>query len=85
MSAKAIPETDGIRQYRLAAGISQQKLAQLAGCSLSMVRLVESGYRPSTSDVLDRIATVLEDDDPATTGPLADTTTTSGASSRGEG
>jgi transcriptional regulator with XRE-family HTH domain len=48
-----------IRQVRRAAGISQEALAQCAGCSLSMVRLLESGYRPDASNVLDRVLSVL--------------------------
>lgn len=48
-----------LRTERKAAGLSQQRLAELAGCSLSMVRLVEAGYQPEPSDVLDRITLAL--------------------------
>lgn len=49
------------RARRRTLGLSQQRLAELAHCSVSMVRLLEAGYRPShDSAVLSRIATVLE-------------------------
>lgn len=49
-----------MRRERRARGLSQERLAQLAGCSTSMVRLLEAGYEPRSSGVLDRIAHVLE-------------------------
>jgi len=48
-----------IRERRAALGISQQRLAELASCSLSMVRVLESGYEPESSRVRERIASVL--------------------------
>ncbi len=36
-------------ERRKALGISQQKLAELAGCSMGTVRLVEAGYQYSQS------------------------------------
>ncbi len=59
MSANATAAAGSIRDQRRAAGMSQQRLAEIAGCSLSMVRLLESGYVPGSSQVLDRIASVL--------------------------
>lgn len=53
-----------LRQRRDAAGLSQQSLAQLAGCSLSMVRVLERGIGPAHSDVLARIESVLADHTP---------------------
>ena len=50
-----------------------------------MIRLLESGYEPESSAVLDRITAVLNDDDPATTGSLANTTPANGAPDRGSG
>ena len=51
----------------LRPGISQQRVAQEADCSLSMVRLLEAGWEPKgRSRVLDRIKAVLSnDEDPA--------------------
>ncbi|WP_372517942.1 helix-turn-helix domain-containing protein [Solirubrobacter phytolaccae] len=55
--------TSGVREQRRAAGLSQQQLATRAGCSVSMVRLVESGYRPEgPSAVLGRIEAALTAD-----------------------
>lgn len=64
MSANAIGDEAGdepdLRAERKAAGVSQQRLADLARCSVAMVRLLESGYRPyGGSAVLQRIALVL--------------------------
>jgi transcriptional regulator with XRE-family HTH domain len=57
---------DLLRAARKAAGLSQQRLAEQAGCSVSYVRVLESGYRPEAkSDVLVRIAGVLNDENPA--------------------
>jgi transcriptional regulator with XRE-family HTH domain len=39
----------GLRERRLAAGISQERLARLADCSTHTVRMVECGYRPSAA------------------------------------
>ena len=60
MSAQAAPRTD-VRARRLAAGVSQQDLAQRAGCSLSAVRLFESGYAPEHSATLARVERVLDE------------------------
>jgi transcriptional regulator with XRE-family HTH domain len=40
-------------------GLTQQQLAAAADCSLSYVRLLESGFAPASSDVLPRIAAAL--------------------------
>jgi DNA-binding transcriptional regulator YiaG len=57
---------DLLRTARKAAGLSQQRVAELAGCSVSYVRVLESGYRPENdSDVLVRIADVLNHESPA--------------------
>jgi transcriptional regulator with XRE-family HTH domain len=51
---------DPLKAARKAAGLSQQRVAELAGCSVSYVRVLESGYRPeSDSTVLARIADVI--------------------------
>jgi transcriptional regulator with XRE-family HTH domain len=62
MASTLAREPVTLRARRAALGISQQRLAELAGCSLSMVRVLESGYEPETSRVLDRIDRVLNDE-----------------------
>jgi transcriptional regulator with XRE-family HTH domain len=53
-------ETGGdLRARRLAAGLSQQRLAELAGCSISFLGLLERGMTPKRSDVLPRIEKAL--------------------------
>lgn len=59
---------DGLRELRLAAGLSQEKLAHQAQCSSSSVKLLENGFRPKNSDVLRRIVAVLNDDAPPAEG-----------------
>ena len=59
MSDNASGGLGGIRERRLAAGLSQERLARDADCSLAYVRLLEHGYRPDTGEVLGRIAHVL--------------------------
>jgi transcriptional regulator with XRE-family HTH domain len=62
----------GVREMRRAAGLSQQQLAGRADCSVSMVRLVESGYRPDgPSAVIERIADVLNHERPEAATPGA--------------
>ncbi|MGI9183772.1 MAG: helix-turn-helix domain-containing protein [Solirubrobacteraceae bacterium] len=48
-----------IRADRRAACLSQERLAQLAGCSTAYIRLIEAGYEPMHSDVLPRVLEVL--------------------------
>lgn len=50
-----------IAQRRRAAGLSQARLAGLAGCSRSSIALMECGYRPRRSDVVRRIDAVLDE------------------------
>jgi predicted transcriptional regulator len=61
MSANA---TSQVRQRRCAAGLTQQRLAQLADCSISYVRLLERGYEPNDSTVAPRIMRALNDSSP---------------------
>lgn len=65
MSVNVSQTTVGIRARRLAAGFSQQRLAERARCSVGYVRLLESGYTPGESEVLERIARALNDVEPA--------------------
>lgn len=66
------PALGQLRDLRRRAGLSQERLAHRADCSLSMVKLLERGYVPERSDVLDRIAAVLSStNEGAGAGPLA--------------
>jgi transcriptional regulator with XRE-family HTH domain len=56
-----LPAAADLRTLRRRRGLSQQRLAELAGCSLSMVRVLESGYQPERSDVLPRVLLALND------------------------
>lgn len=49
-----------LKTARLAAGLSQQALAEKADCSIHTVRVYERGYVPHESEVLGRIWAVLE-------------------------
>jgi transcriptional regulator with XRE-family HTH domain len=49
-----------IRERRLAAGLSRQALAERCGCSMSYIAQIESGLRPTTSDVLARVEAALD-------------------------
>jgi transcriptional regulator with XRE-family HTH domain len=49
-----------LKGLRSAAGLSQQRVAELAGCSLAAVALYERGYRPDSSSVLPLIVEVLK-------------------------
>ncbi|MGO8906627.1 MAG: helix-turn-helix domain-containing protein [Solirubrobacteraceae bacterium] len=53
--------TGDIRERRMAAGLSRQKLAQYADCSISYVQMIEAGLRPSRSDVLPRLEAALSE------------------------
>jgi transcriptional regulator with XRE-family HTH domain len=60
MTSNGNDETGGaLRTRRQAAGLTQQQLAELAHCSVSIVGLLERGLRPGHSDVLLRIEHVL--------------------------
>jgi transcriptional regulator with XRE-family HTH domain len=70
--ANATSVTGPLRERRLAAGVSQRRLAELAGCSETMIRQLERGYRPGYSAVVGRIAralAVLQDDEGAAAEP----------------
>lgn len=51
--------TGSIRDARTSAGLTQQELADAAGCSVDYIRLLERGYAPRYSDVWPRIVAVL--------------------------
>ena len=50
---------DDIRESRRTTGLTQEELAQAAGCSVSFIRLLERGYEPRFSAVLLRIRRIL--------------------------
>lgn len=54
-----------IRSRRLAARVSQQHLAELAHCSIATVGLLERGYEPMKSEVVDRVLAALDEMDTA--------------------
>jgi transcriptional regulator with XRE-family HTH domain len=57
--------SDDLSARRRALGLSQDTLARRADCSTAMVRLLEAGYQPDGSEVLGRIQSVLNSEDPA--------------------
>jgi transcriptional regulator with XRE-family HTH domain len=62
MSAPNISKLFGlaVRSRRLAAGITQEKLAEQAGLHPTYISMVERGVRNPTLDAADRIAGVLK-------------------------
>lgn len=52
---------DDLRERRLAAGLSQAKLAQHADCSASYVQMIERGLTPARGHVLPRLEAVLDE------------------------
>jgi transcriptional regulator with XRE-family HTH domain len=60
MAVNIDSDRGGIREQRLAAGLSQLDVAAAAGCSVSMAALLDRGYRPRHSAVLARIEAVLD-------------------------
>lgn len=61
MASTLLRESVTIRERRTALGISQQRLAERSKCSLSMIRVLESGYEPKHSEVRRRVIAVLND------------------------
>lgn len=49
-----------LKAARQLAGISRQKLAGLAGCSMAWVQQLEAGVQPADSPTLERIWMVLD-------------------------
>ncbi len=48
-----------IRERRIRLGLTQQELAELAGCSIAMVRLLDKDYAPENSPTRDRVEAEL--------------------------
>lgn len=60
METNTNPDTaGGLRERRLAVGLTQQQLAYLAGCSLTHLQLLERGYSPTRSRVRNRVLAAL--------------------------
>ena len=57
---REFPGPEELRALRERAGVSRQRLAELAGCSFGAVTQFERGLRPSRSATLARIVGVLE-------------------------
>ena len=64
MNTHATAEGGGIRAARRDAGLSRQKLASLADCSVSYLQLLEGGFTPADSSVIPRIMRVLNEKRP---------------------
>jgi predicted transcriptional regulator len=54
-----------LRERREALGISRESLAHNADCSMSMLGMLEQGYRPDRSKVLKRVEAALHNHEPA--------------------
>jgi len=46
---------------RAETGLTRERVAQLAGCSVSYLQLLEGGFDPNGSDVRPRVESVLRD------------------------
>ena len=57
----AIETNSALRERREQLGLTRQQIAAAAGCSLSMVALLESGFTPARSAVRERIEKALGD------------------------
>jgi predicted transcriptional regulator len=62
INANSEPTVESLAEHRQAAGITQEQLARLAGCSTAYVRLVERGYTPdpTRSPAYARVMRALE-------------------------
>ena len=49
-----------IRGYRIAAGLSQEKLAELSGCHPTYVGQIERGEKNATIESIEKIAAALK-------------------------
>ena len=49
-----------IRNYRTAKGLSQEKLAELAGCHPTYIGQIERGEKNATIESMEKIATALQ-------------------------
>ncbi len=49
-----------IRNYRLAQGLSQEKLAELSGCHPTYIGQLERGEKNATLESIEKVATALD-------------------------
>ena len=68
MNANTSDLGGGLRERREAAQLSQLDVALRACCSPAMVGLIDRGYRPHRSAVIERIDRVLSDAEQAAGG-----------------
>jgi predicted transcriptional regulator len=61
IETKIQPPRADVRERRERLGLTRQQLATAAGCSISMLALLEGGLRPSASLVRERIEAALAD------------------------
>jgi predicted transcriptional regulator len=61
MQSTLIESGLSLRERRLAVGVSQQRLAELAGVSFHMVTLLDNGYSPSRSRVRAKVLAALDE------------------------
>lgn len=61
MPSQGRDQKTDIRSLRDSAGISRQKLAYLADCSIGTIALYEGGFVPGESEIYDRAIRVLVD------------------------
>lgn len=65
MNANGNQRIGGLRDLRVAAGLSQEALARQVDCSTAYIRVLERGYAPDpeSSEVYRRIVAYLENDE----------------------
>jgi hypothetical protein len=86
LTANDKPQRGGaldLRALRAAAGLSQQRVAELSGCSIAAVALYEKGYAPATPTVLPRILHTLNCERPVADTPGARTNSAMAGPTRG--
>lgn len=64
VSAEPLPQRFGqvVRSRRRALGVSQERLAELAGLHRTYISLLERGLRTPSLDVIAKVAAALETD-----------------------
>jgi transcriptional regulator with XRE-family HTH domain len=55
-----VTRAERIRELRLRAGLSRERLARLANCSFSSIAAIERGYIPERSVIVPEIERVLD-------------------------
>ena len=61
MNANGNAQGGQLRRRRLSAGLSQERVARLADCSTSSIRLLEAGWTPRSGSAVEaRVGAALE-------------------------